>query len=62
MNNNELNLEELKISGLKVNYYFICKRKLWLFDRKITMEETFEKVILGTIRTRLAVKVFLIFF
>ncbi len=51
-----INLEELKISGLKVNYYFICKRKLWLFDRKITMEEKSEKVILGAILHEISYK------
>ncbi|WP_456455784.1 CRISPR-associated protein Cas4 [Thermovibrio sp.] len=39
--------EELKTNGLKVNYYFICKRKLWLFDKGLGMEDTSEKVILG---------------
>ena len=56
MNNNEINLEELKISGLKVNYYFICKRKLWLFDRKITMEDKSEKVLLGAILHEISYK------
>jgi len=52
----EINLEELKISGLKVNYYFICKRKLWLFDRKITMEDKSEKVLLGALLHEISYK------
>jgi len=51
-----INLEELKISGLKVNYYFICKRKLWLFDRKITMEDKSEKVLLGALLHEISYK------
>jgi len=39
--------EVLKTNGIKVNYYFICKRKLWLFDKKLGMEGTSEKVSLG---------------
>ncbi|WP_456465117.1 CRISPR-associated protein Cas4 [Desulfurobacterium sp.] len=40
-------LEEARITGEKVNYYFICKRKLWLFDRGIQLEGSSEKVSLG---------------
>ncbi|GAB6072399.1 CRISPR-associated protein Cas4 [Venenivibrio stagnispumantis] len=43
----EINFEELKVNGIKVNYYFICQRKLWLFDRKISMEDKSDKVLLG---------------
>jgi len=39
--------DELKTNGIKVNYYFICKRKLWLFDRDIQLEGNSEKVSLG---------------
>ncbi len=45
----EINFEELKVNGIKVNYYFICHRKLWLFDRKISMEDKSEKVLLGVL-------------
>lgn len=38
---------ELKTNGTKVNYYFVCKRKLWLFDREIQLEDNSEKVFLG---------------
>lgn len=43
----EFNLEEFKTQGIKVNYYFICKRKLWLFDKGITMEEKNDRVLQG---------------
>ncbi|MBK3333104.1 CRISPR-associated protein Cas4 [Persephonella atlantica] len=52
----EIDFEGLKISGLKVNYYFICKRKMWLFDRKITMEKNSEKVLLGAILHEISYK------
>ena len=39
--------EELKTSGTKVNYYFVCKRKLWLFSRGIGLEGSSERVSLG---------------
>ncbi|WP_457678700.1 CRISPR-associated protein Cas4 [Thermovibrio sp.] len=39
--------EELKTSGTKVNYYFVCKRKLWLFSRSLGFEGDSEKVSLG---------------
>ena len=39
--------ETLKVNGIKVNYYAICKRKLWLFSHFIRMEQDSEKVFLG---------------
>ncbi len=38
---------ELLITGTQVNYYFICKTKLWLFSRSITMEQESDLVRLG---------------
>jgi CRISPR-associated exonuclease Cas4 len=49
MSEAEINFDSLKVSGIKLNYYLVCKRKLWLFDRKITMENTSEKVLMGKI-------------
>ena len=40
-------LGELHVTGTKVNYYVICKRKLWLFARHLTMEHSSDKVRLG---------------
>jgi CRISPR-associated exonuclease Cas4 len=37
----------LHITGLKVAYFIICKRKLWLFSRNITGEHTSEYVEIG---------------
>lgn len=35
------------ISGEQINYYFICKTKLWLFSHKIEMEHSSDLVNLG---------------
>jgi len=39
--------EALNFTGTQVNYYFICKRKLWLFSYGLEMEETSDLVLLG---------------
>lgn len=31
-------LETLRITGTKVHYFLVCRRKLWLFSRHITFE------------------------
>ncbi|UJG43462.1 MAG: CRISPR-associated protein Cas4 [Candidatus Heimdallarchaeum endolithica] len=36
-----------KITGVMVSYYFICKRKLWLFARNIQLENENEHVLIG---------------
>ncbi|MCS7232050.1 MAG: CRISPR-associated protein Cas4 [Elusimicrobiota bacterium] len=41
------NLQNLKITGIKINYLFVCERKLWFFDRGIGMENTSDRVLLG---------------
>ena len=38
-----------KINGTKINYYFICKTKLWLFSHNIQLEHISENVKLGKI-------------
>ena len=38
---------ESSITGVQVNYYFICKTKLWLFSHCTTMEHTSDTVHLG---------------
>ncbi len=40
-------IEVKPITGVLVNYYFICKRKLWLFAYDIRMEHTSETVAMG---------------
>jgi len=50
MLDNSLSLvQDLRITGIKINYLFVCERKLWLFDRGIGMESTSERVLLGKI-------------
>lgn len=34
-------------TGTQVNYYFICKTKLWLFSHQITMEQSSDLVGMG---------------
>ena len=35
------------LTGTHINYYFVCKRKLWLFSHGISMEHTSDTVLLG---------------
>lgn len=44
-----IDLEDLKVQGVKINYYYICKRKLWLFSKGITMEQNSNRVESGKI-------------
>ncbi len=37
------------ITGTQINYYFVCKRKLWLFSHHIGMEYTSELVEMGSV-------------
>ncbi len=37
----------MKITGLMVYYYFVCKRKLWYFANNIGMEQNNEDVAMG---------------
>lgn len=39
--------ENLKITGVMINYYFICKRKLWYFTNGIQMEQEHDNVAIG---------------
>ncbi|MGL5069015.1 MAG: CRISPR-associated protein Cas4 [Sarcina sp.] len=39
--------ERFKVQGVKFNYFFVCKRKLWLFSNGIAMEKESERVTLG---------------
>ncbi|WP_097027110.1 CRISPR-associated protein Cas4 [Clostridium peptidivorans] len=45
----DFELEKFKTQGVKVNYYYICKRKLWLFSKGISMEDTSDRVMSGKI-------------
>lgn len=44
-----IDLKDLKVQGVKINYYYICKRKLWLFSKGITMEQNSNRVESGKI-------------
>lgn len=39
----------MKITGVMVYYYFICKRKLWYFLNNINMEQNSELVSIGKV-------------
>ena len=36
----------LRITGVYVQYYFVCKRKLWFFSKNIKMEEKVYAVLM----------------
>ncbi|MBC8525743.1 MAG: CRISPR-associated protein Cas4, partial [Candidatus Cloacimonetes bacterium] len=40
-------MSKIEIIATQINYYFVCKRELWLFSHQINMEHTSELVELG---------------
>jgi len=38
---------DLIFTGVEVNYYFVCRRKLWFFSRQLDLEEESDLVLLG---------------
>jgi CRISPR-associated exonuclease Cas4 len=40
-------MSNLQYTGTQINYYFVCKRKLWLFTKDIRFENENEYVQLG---------------
>lgn len=42
-----IDFQFLKTNGIKINYLYVCERKLWLFDRGIQMESNSDKVLIG---------------
>ena len=40
-------LDSVRITGVKVNYYHICKTKLWLFSHNINLEKENDSVAIG---------------
>ncbi|AIY90666.1 CRISPR-associated protein Cas4 [Geoglobus acetivorans] len=40
-------IDEMYIRGVQVNYYFVCKTKLWLFSHNVSMERESDAVRLG---------------
>lgn len=45
----EFKLERFKTQGVKVNYYYVCKRKLWLYSKGISLEDNNDRVMSGKI-------------
>jgi CRISPR-associated exonuclease Cas4 len=45
--NAEVFLDSVRITGVKVNYYSICKTKLWLFSHNINLEKENDSVAIG---------------
>lgn len=43
---------EMYVTGTQVNYYFICKTKLWFFSHNITMEREHDNVKAGKLLHR----------
>lgn len=39
--------KHIRITGTQINYYFICKKKLWYFVHDIAMEQNSDAVYLG---------------
>ncbi len=37
----------MKISGMMIYYYFVCKRKLWYYINQLNMEQNSELVAIG---------------
>lgn len=44
---NSISFDQIDIGGVEINYYFICKRKLWFFTHNISMERSSDRVALG---------------
>lgn len=42
-------MEFLRVSGIHMLYYAICKRKMWLYDHGITLENEYDRVLEGKI-------------
>ncbi|MDW8275659.1 MAG: CRISPR-associated protein Cas4 [Candidatus Nitrosocaldus sp.] len=38
---------QLQFTGTQINYYFVCKRKLWLFSHNMELESESDVVLLG---------------
>ena len=39
--------QSLIFTGTQINYYFVCKKKLWLFSKNISMEHNSDAVLIG---------------
>ena len=48
-NEEEIDLFQIKIQGIKVNYAVVCERKLWFFSKGVQMEKESDRVALGKV-------------
>ncbi len=48
----DFDFSELKTNGIKINYLYVCERKLWLFDRGIQRESDSDKVLIGKLTSK----------
>jgi len=44
-----MDIKSIQITATQINYFLVCKRKLWLFSHNITMEHNSELVELGSL-------------
>jgi len=44
-----MEIKTASIQGVKINYYYICKRKLWLFSKGTSMEHNSDRVLSGKV-------------
>lgn len=44
-----IDLSDIRITGVEINYFFLCQRKLWLFSHNIEMEHSDDTVRLGSL-------------
>lgn len=42
-------MKHSSVGGVHIQYYVLCKRKLWLYDKGIRMEEESDRVLEGTV-------------
>lgn len=42
-------MEKVNLSGLHLHYLAVCERKLWLYDRGITMEQEHDRILEGQV-------------
>lgn len=49
INMNRIGRCDPMLGGIHIQYYFVCKRKLWLYAKNLGMEEEYERVIDGKI-------------
>ena len=51
-----IEIEEIKLTGVEVSYYIVCKRKLWLFSNYLQFEEFSDYVEIGKLYLKKVLK------